>query len=1178
MKTSFWSTLILVWFTTSGKSLLNAAEASGQETVIQPYTAVEAGPHHRVWRSVTADGAGRTSEHSYVELASGLNYLNPATGQWEASDSTFEVLADGHAVARKGQYQVIISPVVNDVAGTVDYLTPDGKRLRSTILGLNLHDRSSGKGLLIAELTQKVGELVAPNQVLFRSCFDNLDADVSVTYERGRFHQDVILHQGIDAQQVAALGLSVATTRLEIWTEFFEAPAANIKAAVIESESDPILRAAMAEPDVIDELLDFGIMKMPAGSAYLQRPGQDRGTTVKISKRWLQINGRTFLVESLNLSALGPLLAGLPTQKIRERLYATRQPPAPVLTVPGKNAILIPAGGDQETLQASLGANGNRSLKNGLVLDYVTVNASLTNYVFSSDTTYYISGFTTASGTTTFEGGTVLKYAQYAELDVGAVNWKTTSYRPAVFTAKDDDTVAEIISGSSGNPNNSYYAYPALYFDTSGSGALALPQNVRVSHAYIGLNFLTGSGHVVKHGQFVHCQTAIEPDNCIFSLRNVLVSGVDKVLYGYANGSTGRLEHVTVDKANYLNYGPTCTLYITNSLLVAVTNAGSYTADSVSIVTNGSTVFQTVGAGNYYLQSSSPYRDNGTTNINATLRADIGRKTTYPPLLLLNDFTVPTVLEPQAQRDTDVPDRGYHYDNLDYCLNGLSITNTTLTLTNGVAIGIYGTKGFTLNADAKIISEGGAASLNRLTRYQTVQETSTNWGATASTMSLIELGTSTANSEVRFKFTDISLMANLAGKRLFISMPSSSLSVLALTDCQLRGTYFQVDNYFAPGMTVSLTNNILHRTYLYAYQDEDSYAFTLNLFNNLFLDSTVNLLYSLTSTTWTVKDNLFDNVTVAEGGYNCLNSNNGYKSTTALGGGSNNKTLTSTDYQIGPLGNYYYPTNGGSLSQLIDTGSRTADAAGLYHYCTTTNLVKEQVSTVDIGYHYVSHTISGTTPVATVWVEDAVPTGATQAGDADGWNWISSSPSPYSGSVSHQSALLSGTHQHYFYGATQTLAVNSGNSLFCYVYLDPSNPPTEVMLQWYTGGSWEHRAYWGANSIGWGTDGTASRRYMGSLPPSGGWVRLEVAASYVGLEGATLDGMAFSLYGGKATWDYAGKTESFVSDTDGDGFADYLEDRNGNGTYDSGAGETDWQNSNGGAGGASGLVVFTPLK
>ncbi len=78
------------------------------------------------------------------------------------------------------------------------------------------------------------------------------------------------------------------------------------------------------------------------------------------------------------------------------------------------------------------------------------------------------------------------------------------------------------------------------------------------------------------------------------------------------------------------------------------------------------------------------------------------------------------------------------------------------------------------------------------------------------------------------------------------------------------------------------------------------------------------------------------------------------------------------------------------------------------------------------------------------------------------------------------------------------------------------------MLQW-NDGTWEHRAYWGANKIEWGEEGTESRRYMGPLPPAGVWVRLEVAASEVGLENREVNGMAFVLYGGGATWDLAGK-------------------------------------------------------
>lgn len=103
------------------------------------------------------------------------------------------------------------------------------------------------------------------------------------------------------------------------------------------------------------------------------------------------------------------------------------------------------------------------------------------------------------------------------------------------------------------------------------------------------------------------------------------------------------------------------------------------------------------------------------------------------------------------------------------------------------------------------------------------------------------------------------------------------------------------------------------------------------------------------------------------------------------------------------------------------------------------------------------------------------------------------------------------------------MSVSTGDKLIAYVYLDPNNMPNEVMLQ-FNDGNWEHRAYWGANNIGWGNNNTNSRRYMGPLPATGGqWLRLVVPASDVGLEGRTVKGMAFTLHGGRATWDRAAK-------------------------------------------------------
>lgn len=148
-------------------------------------------------------------------------------------------------------------------------------------------------------------------------------------------------------------------------------------------------------------------------------------------------------------------------------------------------------------------------------------------------------------------------------------------------------------------------------------------------------------------------------------------------------------------------------------------------------------------------------------------------------------------------------------------------------------------------------------------------------------------------------------------------------------------------------------------------------------------------------------------------------------------------------------------------------------------------------------------------PSESVWVEDSAPEGAALAGDGEGWNWTSANPTPFSGTLAHQSNINGGTHQHYFQSAAETLSVGAGDSLFTYVYLDPLNPPSQVMLQW-NNGNWEHRAYWGQSQIPWGAEGTESRRHMGPLPALGQWVRLEVPASQVGLEGSGTNWRGYS--------------------------------------------------------------------
>jgi len=161
------------------------------------------------------------------------------------------------------------------------------------------------------------------------------------------------------------------------------------------------------------------------------------------------------------------------------------------------------------------------------------------------------------------------------------------------------------------------------------------------------------------------------------------------------------------------------------------------------------------------------------------------------------------------------------------------------------------------------------------------------------------------------------------------------------------------------------------------------------------------------------------------------------------------------------------------------------------------------------------------------WVDDALPADASPASSGgDGWNWIGADPSPNSGTRAHQSNLASGLHEHWFTGASAALAIGPADSLFAWVYLDPKNPPSEIMLMWNDGSSWEHRAYWGADKITYGQDHSTGRYAAGPLPPAGRWIRLAVPAHAVGLERATVNGMGFAQFDGRAAWDAAGRAHA----------------------------------------------------
>src|SRR6266511_412097 len=153
---------------------------------------VEAGPHHRVWQTLTVDEEGQTNISSFTEVATGLNFLDSSTGEYLPSRELFQIAADGSAVAAHGQHRVRLDSDINS-AGSVDLLMPDGQRLISNPMGLSFFDYSTGKNVLLAEVTNCIGELIAPNVVIYENAFDTLKAALRYTYTRDGFEQDVIL-------------------------------------------------------------------------------------------------------------------------------------------------------------------------------------------------------------------------------------------------------------------------------------------------------------------------------------------------------------------------------------------------------------------------------------------------------------------------------------------------------------------------------------------------------------------------------------------------------------------------------------------------------------------------------------------------------------------------------------------------------------------------------------------------------------------------------------------------------------------------------------------------------------------------------------------------------------------------------------------------------------------------
>jgi hypothetical protein len=949
------------------------------------YVCVQRGPYARVWQRslfLTNDsGDVTTNSLSYTELGTGICYLSNSV--WLDSVEQIEPVPGG-AQATQGRHQVQWAAKAGNSGGvTTTIITPDGKQLSSSVFGLAYYDLATGSNAAIAGLTNCTGAIIQPNQVLYASPFSNLNADVLYTYTKAGLSQDIVLHANLPPPD--AYGLSDATSVLQCYTQFFTNPEPQI--------------TAVTNGDVEDaQVIDFGDMKMGVGDTLFLNAQGESITAGTVTKQWVRVNNSTYLIEAISYQTISNQLQQLPhasnltPSRGSIRRLAFQEPPP---TRPSAFAK------DRTPMKLAQAGPAKPRLK----IDYELLSNS-TNLTLQGDSTYFVSSLVNITGTLTIEGGTVVKYTNTAAGQIKSTNiiCLTGPYSPGVLTSMNDNTVGAPISGSTGSPSQGLASY--IQFGTQLASAPVL-SNLRFSYAAAGIYLSFTSSSAAESIEFWDCQfnqcgTAVDVSYTTTNSLPFLIYFYNDLFCQCASAVNGLLDdgtfaiiavNITADKmATFMDISTvspaSVSLAVTNSLLTSVTNISDATLSSARFTccyTNASSsagIYQTAGAGSYYLANGSSYRNAGSTSINAFLLTNLQTLTTYPPVVLPSGWcTNNTTLFPQAQRDTDTPDLGYHYDPIDFAVD-FAISNATLTVLPGTALAGYGSQyGVYLFTNGTFNCQGTATSPNCFVRYNAVQEQSnTNWESSSWVALMVGPALPDA-SLANFFFTDWSVLANEA---LYFSYLNDS--PLSLQDCQLYNGDLTMEGTF-----FSSTNCLYRRAYLYLYNHTTGSGgpSTNQLYNNLFWRGIITSEAHTSPNVWTFRDNLFDQCTntVTSLATDVI-SNNAYVTTNygVMANGSNNVTLTASPaYQTGALGIYYYPTN---QTTLIHEGSQTAPLAGLYHYTVTTNNTIEGTNTVSIGFHYVAVGANGL-PLDTNgdgipdYLEDANGNGLVDSGEID---------------------------------------------------------------------------------------------------------------------------------------------------------------------------------------------------
>jgi hypothetical protein len=270
----------------------------------------DSGPHFRQWTITTTNAPDAQSaaastdvsggeqapvvrQQRVMEIGTGMQYWNGQ--QWADSDPTLSVSPEGDAfISQKLHYNVRLQADNLNNVGAITVTTPDGILLKSTPVAIGLYDAQSGQSTILAGITNSAGMMIDSNQVLYEDAFNEngVKASVLCTTERGSLAVDIILTSNLIPEDY---GFPAQTTRLQIFTEYYDAPQPDRIRTALRVETDEQKRLSMASPDLIDETLGFGEFTSGRGRVYTMTSSTN-ATSAVVAKEFTTVNERTFLI------------------------------------------------------------------------------------------------------------------------------------------------------------------------------------------------------------------------------------------------------------------------------------------------------------------------------------------------------------------------------------------------------------------------------------------------------------------------------------------------------------------------------------------------------------------------------------------------------------------------------------------------------------------------------------------------------------------------------------------------------------------------------------------------------------------------------------------------------------------------------------------------------------------